>query len=212
MRRRPELCVAGLLLLVLSVALVAGSLTAVAPAGASVAVPITITGTGFDATASKNEVTFAHTNGTSRTAVGEAVGTLNATTGRRTLTLRVPEGLPAGRADLTVRNTVSNETSSGMGLDILEISLPVVSSAVQGASGVQVRIVGSSNVRFVAGATSVSFPGAAGLTVASTTIESATSLLAVVNVASAATLGAKNVQVKTSTQTGVSCRGPGARV
>src|SRR5690349_20629574 len=134
MRRRPELWVAALLLLLLSGALVAGSLTAVAPAGASASVPITITGTGFDATASNNEVTFAHADGSSRTAVGESVGTLNVTTGRRTLTLRVPEGLPAGRASLTVRNTISNETSAGMGLDILEISLPGVSSAAQGAS------------------------------------------------------------------------------
>ena len=199
--RCAALCLAALLVLALSVALIAGSLTAVVPAGASALVPITITGTGFDATASKNEVVFVHTDGTTKTAVGEAVSTLNATTGRRTLTVRVPAELPVGRANLTVRNTVSNETSSGMALDILAISLPDVRSAAQGASGVQVRITGSSNVRFVAGGTAVSFPAAIGVTVASTTIESPTSLLAVVNIASSAATGAKNVQVKTSTQT-----------
>src|SRR4051794_9753791 len=152
-KRHRTICLASLFAVALSIVLVAGSLTAVAPAGASAVVVVTITGTGFNATASNNEGTFVHADGTTKTAAGESVGTLNATTGRRTLSVRVPAGLPAGHVDLTVRNTVSNETSSGMGLEILELSLPAVRSAAQGTSGVQLRITGSPNVRFVSGAT-----------------------------------------------------------
>ncbi len=184
-----------------SAALIAGLLSGVSPTGASVQVPVIITGTGFNGTAASNEVVFVHADGTTRTAPGEVVGALNATTGQRTLTLRVPDGLPPGRVTLTVRNTVSNETSAGTGLDVLAIALPTVASAAPGASGVQVRITGSSNVVFLAGKTTVSFPGGTGITVASTTVESPTSLVAVINVASTAPLGARNVQVKTSTQT-----------
>ena len=101
------------------VVVLAGSLTAVAPAGASIAVPVSITGTGLNATASNNEVSFAPAGAAVRTALGEAITTLDAT--RRRLTLRVPAGLPAGHVNLSVRNTVTGEQSAGVGFEVIEI-------------------------------------------------------------------------------------------
>ena len=177
--------------------LLAGALTAVGPTGASVAVPVSITGTGFHATASNNEVTFAPAGGPARTALGEAITTLDAT--RRRLTLRVPAGLPVGRATLTVRNTITGEQSTGIGLDITEIHLTGTASSVRGAGGVQVRIAGSPNVQFVAGQTSVIF--GAGVTVSATTVESPTSVVATIDVAASAAIGPRDITVKTSQQT-----------
>ena len=177
-------------------ALLAGTLTTVGPTGASVAVPVGITGTGFHATAANNEVTFA-AGGIARTALGEVITTLDAT--RRRLTVRVPAGLPVGRATLTVRNTVTGEQSTGFGLDITEIHLIGNTSSVRGAAGVQVRIAGSPNVQFVAGQTSVIF--GAGVAVSATTVESATSVVATIDVAASAAIGPRDITVKTSQQT-----------
>ncbi len=181
--------------------LAAGSLTAVSPAGASSQVPVIVTGTGFDASAANNEVTFVHVDGTVKSVLGEVVGAQNASTGQRTLTVRVPAGLLPGRVALKVRNLVTRQDSAGVSLEVLAIALPETRSAVPGSSGVPIRIAGSSNVVFVAGKTTVSFPGGTGITVTSTTVESATTLVATVNIASTAATGARNVQVKTSTQT-----------
>ncbi len=176
---------------------VAGSLTAVAPAGASIAVPVSITGTGLNATASNNEVSFAPVGAAVRTALGEAITTLDAT--RRRLTLRVPAGLPVGRVNLTVRNTVTGEQSAGVGFEVIEIHLAGTTAAAQGASGIPIRIAGSSNVQFVAGQTSVTF--GAGVTVGAITVESATSLVTTIAVSASATPGPRDITVKTSQQT-----------
>jgi hypothetical protein len=184
--------------------LIAGALVAVAPLGASVSVPVTVTGTGFNAIASSNEVAFAQAGGVTVTTPGQVITPPDAS-GRRRLTVRVPAGLTPGRAAISIRNTVSGETSAGIALEVLEITLPEVSSAASGTTGVKVRIAGSANMRFLSGATAVSFRS--GITVTSVVVESPTSLVAVVNVGSTAAPGGSHVQVKTATQTALSVDG-----
>src|SRR5687767_8465221 len=64
---------------VVDLALRAGTLASVVPAGASTGITIFITGTGFNTTAANNEVTFTHTGGVSATATGTLIQTVNAT-------------------------------------------------------------------------------------------------------------------------------------
>ena len=177
----------------------AGTLAAVSPMGASPSVAVSITGTGFNATAANNVVTFMPAAGPAVNATATAVVTLSAATGLRRLTVAVPAGLPVGTSALRVRNSVTGETSAGKSLEIVEIYLLEVSSAAIGASNVNVRITGSPNTAFVAGSTRATF--GAGVTVNSTTVESATSLVASVSVAPTAVAGTRAVAVISNTQT-----------
>jgi PKD repeat protein len=192
------------LIVALAIALVgqighAGSLSSVAPAGASAGVAIAITGTGFDPTAGNNTVTFTPASGTPATVTGTSIVTLDAGAGLRRLSVAVPGGLPAGTTALRVVNKTTGETSVGRSLEVLTLALPAVSSGAPGATNLAVRVTGSPNVRFAAGSTRAAF--GAGITVSSTTVESPTSLVATIAIASSAALGARDVSVLTSTQT-----------
>src|SRR3712207_1536229 len=72
-----------------------GALSAVAPAGAPPQGAVNITGTGFDATATNNQVTFFPGAGSAVTALATRVATLDAARGVGGLTVTVRE-LPAG--------------------------------------------------------------------------------------------------------------------
>src|SRR5688572_146750 len=188
-----------LLLLVLASASVRpGSLLSVNPTGASAGVTINLTGTGFNTTAASNSVTFTPSApGQPVSAPATSVITIDAANGTRRLSVRVPGGLPVGRADLKVTNTATGEASTGAALDVVTISLPEIAAGARGAQGLNVRIIGSANATFVAG-TRPSF--GAGITVTGVRIDSATSLLATLSIASTAALGPRNVSVTASTQ------------
>ncbi len=176
-----------------------GTLTTVSPSGASPSITINITGTGFDATASNNEVAFVPAAGPVVTARGTSIAVVNAATGTRRLAVPVPSGLPAAPAALRVTNLTTSEVSEGLSIDIVGISLTQVASASRGTSNLSVRITGTSNSRFVAGSSRATF--GAGVTVHSTTVESATSLVAVISIPATSALGARIVGVISPTQT-----------
>ena len=176
-----------------------GALTAVAPSGASPGVTIAMTGTGFDPTASNNQVEFVPAVGSRLTAPGSAIALVSAATGTRRLSVPVPAGLAYGRAALRVTNLTSGEISEGMAIDVVGLSLPQTSSAVRGATALAVRITGTPNTRFVAGSSRAVF--GAGITVHSTTVESATSLVASISVAASSALGPRTVSVISPAQT-----------
>ena len=167
--------------------------------GASSSVAISITGTGFNASASSNDVTFTPVSGAPVTVTATAVTTLSAATGLRRLTVVVPNGLPIGTAALSVLNKQTGEMSTGKSLEVIAIYLPDTTSAALGANNLNVRVTGSPNTAFVAGATRATF--GAGITVNSTTVQSATSLVANISVSATATVGTRAVGVVTNTQT-----------
>ncbi|MGB2715172.1 MAG: putative Ig domain-containing protein [Vicinamibacterales bacterium] len=173
----------------------AGNLASVSPTGASSGVPLAINGTGFNTTASQNEVTFTHVSGVTATAVPSRVVT---GTGVLRLTVTVPSGLPVGRADLRVLNRATGEVSQGLWIEVLDFSLTGITAAPRGGSSVAVAIQGSPNSKFVAGSTRAVF--GAGVTVHSTTVTSATTLVASISVAETATLGPRSVAVTSPNQ------------
>src|SRR6185295_15248765 len=122
----------------------------------------------------------------------------------RRLTVTVPAGLPVGPVSVHVTNRISNEVSDARSLDIVSLALPDLGSATPGATGVVVRIAGSPNSRFAAG-TRASF--GLGITVRATTVESATSLLATIDIASSAAIGPRDVAVISTTQHAVALGG-----
>jgi hypothetical protein len=163
------------------------ALSAVAPLGASAGINVQITGTGFDPIASNNTVTLTPSGGSVVTLVAETITVLDQAKGLRRLGITVPAGLPVGNAAVLVRNTRTNESAGGKTLQIVQITLPQTSSAVRGATGVQVRIDGSANVQFVAGRTTPTF--GAGITVTSTQVLSPTSLVATISISASTSLG-----------------------
>src|SRR4051812_29688651 len=177
----------------------AGTLSTVSPMGASSSVTIAITGTGFNPTASSNDVTFTPVSGAPVTVTSTAVTTLSAATGLRRLTVVVPNGLPIGAAALSVVNKQTGEVSRGKSLEVIAISLPDKTSALVGTNNLNVLITGSPNTAFVAGATRATFGG--GITVNSTTVQSPTSLVANISISATATVGTRGVGVITNTQT-----------
>ena len=148
--------------------------------GASSSVAISITGTGFNASASSNDVTFTPVSGPPVTVTATAVTTLSAATGLRRLTVVVPNGLPIGTAALSVLNKPTGEMSKGKSLEVIAIYLPDTTPAPLGANNLNVLVTGSPNTAFVAGTTRATF--GAGITVNSTTVQSATSLVANISV------------------------------
>jgi hypothetical protein len=177
----------------------AGTLSNVSPMGASSSVAISITGTGFNVSASSNDVTFTPVSGAPVTVTATAVTTLSAATGLRRLTVVVPNGLPTGTSALTVLNKQTGELSSGKSLEVIAIDLPDTTSAPPGATNLNVRVTGSPNTAFVAGATRAAF--GPGIIVNSTAVQSATSLVANITVSATATVGTRAVGVVTNTQT-----------
>jgi Bacterial Ig domain/von Willebrand factor type D domain len=171
----------------------------VSPLGASPLVSISVTGTGFNTTPANNQITFTPVSGAAIAVSATAVTTLSAATGLRRLTLTVPAGLPVGTASLSVLNTATGEKSAGTSLEIIAISLAGVNSGQVGTSNLSVRITGSRNTTFAAGTTRAAF--GAGVTVNSTTVESATSVVANISISPTATVGTRAVSVISSTQT-----------
>jgi hypothetical protein len=188
---------AGALLLALMVGAISSAqsrlLTSVTPSGASTLVTINIVGTGFDPTASKNEVSFIPASGPTLTAAPSAIATVDATTGSRRLTVKVPAGLPVGLTALRVRNVTTGSFSDGKSLDVIAISLPGIASLPAGAVNQDVRITGSSNTHFVAGNTQVTF--GTGVTVNKVTVQSDTTLLANISIPATTAASVRTVQV-----------------
>ena len=177
----------------------AETLLSVSPMGASTSVSISITGTGFSASASSNDVTFTPVSGTPVTVTAATVTTVSAATGLRRLTVVVPNGLPIGTAALSVLNKQTGEVSTGKSLEVIAIDLPDRASAALGTNNLNVRVTGSPNTAFIAGATRATF--GPGITVNTTTVQSATSLIANISVSATATVGTRAVGVVTNTQT-----------
>jgi PKD repeat protein len=177
----------------------AGSLALVSPSGASAGVLVYITGTGFNATASANAVTFIPSSGPSQSVAGSSIALVNPSIGLRRLGVTVPNGLAAGTVSIRVTNTATGEISAGKTLQILSLQLPDIQSAPPGTSHLAVRITGSPNCQFVPNGSRASF--GPDITVESTTVESPTSVMAVITVPSTATLGPRPVGIITSTQT-----------
>jgi hypothetical protein len=91
-----------LLVLLVTVPVLPGTLMSVTPTGASSGVLVNVTGTGFSTTAAQNVVTFTPAaGGSAQTGAASTVATIDATRGIRRLTVRVPNGLPAGRCRRT---------------------------------------------------------------------------------------------------------------
>ncbi len=170
-----------------------GLLTSVTPTGASTLATINIVGTGFDPTASKNEVSFIPASGPALTAVPSAIATVDATAGSRRLTVKVPAGLPVGVTALRVRNVTTGSFSDGKSLDVIAISLPGIASLPAGAVNQDVRITGSANTHFVAGNTQVTF--GTGVTVNKVTVQSDTTLLANISIPATTAASVRTVQV-----------------
>ncbi len=162
---------------------------------------ITITGTGF-------------VNGATAAFSGAGI-TVNSTTFNSatslTANISIAAGATVGARDVTVTNP---DTGSGTGTGIFTVNLgPTVTSAspnmgVQGATALSVDITGTD---FSAGswaAGDVTFSGT-GITVNSTTFNSATSLTANISIAAGATVGARDVTVRNPADSG---RGTGTSV
>jgi hypothetical protein len=175
----------------------AGSPSSIAPAGVSVGQAIFITGTGFDSISANHLVTFTPSSGPPVTADVTAVATLDAAAGIRRLAVKVPEGLPVGTVSIHITNRTSGEVVDARSVDIVSLTLPDVSTATPGASGLAVRIVASPNTRFTA-ATRLTF--GPGISVRSTTIESPTDIVAMVDVAPTAAIGLRDVAAISPTQ------------
>jgi PKD repeat protein len=186
-------------ILAATVAVIPGTLLSVTPSGASSGVLVNVTGSGFSTTANQNLVTFTPTaGGAPSTVSATTVVTVDATRGIRRLSVRVPAGLPPGTVTVTVLNTATGEASTTATFDLVTIALPDVGSGIIGAQGVPVRITGSAAAKFAGTSPRVTF--GAGVTVVSTTVESATSLVATINIAATAAAGARAVSITSSVQ------------
>ena len=177
----------------------AASLTSIAPAGASAGVIINVTGTGFDPAAANNDVVFTPTSGPAITVRATAIAVVDTAAGLRRLSVTVPASLPVGTVAVQVVNRISGELSDSRPFDVVSLHLPEVASAAPGAANVSVRVTGSPNSRFTQGTTRATF--GAGVTVHSTTVQSASSLVANVSVSSSAAIGLRDVIVLSTTQT-----------
>ncbi|MEN3337502.1 MAG: hypothetical protein V7647_1178, partial [Acidobacteriota bacterium] len=170
------------------------ALSTVTPTGASADVAINIDGTGFNLTAGSNQVTFTPAAGP---AVTTAATRVTSGTSLMRLTVTVPGGLPTGQAAVQVRNTATGEIGNGVSIDVLSLTLPGVAFASPGTR-VDVQVVGSSNSRFIAGNSRAVF--GAGITVNSTTVQSATTLIANITIAATAATGPRSVGVTSTNQ------------
>jgi hypothetical protein len=170
----------------------AGKVTSWSPNGVSSLLPLQITGTGFNATASNNVVSFLQSGVVKATVRGKSV--VEKPNGVRTITVDVPPGIPIGTTALRVVNETTREISEGGPIEIIAISLPEITSAPRG-SQVSVRIQGSPNVRFGAGATTVSF--GQGITTKTVVVESRTSLVATIAIDANATAGLRSASTTT---------------
>ena len=178
----------------LAVPVDAGSLLTVNPTGASPGVPIQVTGSGFNTTASANIVTFSPAGGPAIAVPATAIATVDANQGIRRLNVVVPS-LPPGPAGLRVTNAATGGISEGLTLDVLELSLPDITSAPVGTAGLQVALLGSSETDLTGTPPSrVSF--GAGVTVRAVTIESPRRLIATIDVASTAAPGPRSVAIR----------------
>lgn len=175
----------------------AGTISAVSPAGASADATIRITGTGFSTTAAQHDVVFT-AGAVERHATPTGVSTVDTASGLRTLTVRVPAGLPVGPVGIRVVNLASGETSAGAGFEHVALALPDPVAAPPGTTQT-VSIGGSANAQFAAGSTRVTF--GAGITVTGVTVIDARALRATIAIAATAAPGPRTVGVITSTQT-----------
>ena len=130
--------------------------------------------------------------------VPTAIAVVDAAKNVRRLTVRVPTELPPGPAAVVVLNKSTQEAIGGLTLAVVALSLPETAAGQRGAINLRVRILGSPNSRFGTGSRA-NF--GAGITVVSTTIESATSAVATINITAAAALGSRAVSMISTTQT-----------
>ncbi|MEO8095678.1 MAG: hypothetical protein ABI632_12225, partial [Pseudolysinimonas sp.] len=198
--RRAIFAACGLVSL-LVVSVLAGSLTTVSPQGASTLYTIQVTGSGFNAAAASNDVVFVPASGAPATATPTAVATVDPSRDLRRLTVSVPAGLPVGATALRVTNKATGGVSSGLTIQIIALTMVDVVSAPAGATGVVVRMAGSSNAQFTSTNTKVTM--GQGITVTSTVVESPTSVRATLSIAGTAAPGPRAVVVQSTTHSAV---------
>ena len=191
-RRWSPSCALAAALLVLGLAPAsAGSLTGVAPGAASESATIQVTGTGFNISAAKNDVTFIPASGSPVVVQALTITTLNATTGSRLLTVRVP-GLATGPAQIEVTNTETGERSAGKSFEVVALSVVSATSMARGQSAVELVVRGTQGVGF---RTTTRVVLGTGVTIGPVTVVSPTELRSTFSVASDAAPGARTLTV-----------------
>ncbi len=167
-----------------------GTLLSVSPGSASAGVTLTIVGTGLDGSASKNTVSFVPQSGNAITVTALTVIPIDST--QKRLTVKVPGGLPNGTTTLRVKNGTTGEQSTGKSIEVVAFASDKASTAP--GSTLNVTLTGSANAHLTTNATRVSFSGA-GVTVNTTTVSSATTVVINITVASDAPLGARDITI-----------------
>ncbi len=171
----------------------AGTVVSVETTGVSAGAVFSVTATGFDATAANHQVTFTPVAGTPVTIAATSSTVVDAARGIRRLSLRVPDGLPVGAASVRIVNTVTADVTVVPAIEILALTPPQPSQAAPGAVGVAVTVRALGAAAFVSGQTRVTF--GAGITVRAVAVQSATELVATIDVSTAAVPGARAMSV-----------------
>ena len=167
--------------------------SSVSPSVVSVDVSLRITGTGLGATVAANEVTIAPSSGAPVPAAVTAVSAADASGTIRRVTVKVPGGLPLGRASITIRNTVTGLASAPASLEIVSIAAGTTMVTVGTTIDLPITLQGSA--AFDPSSNRVT-PGT-GITVNRVTVQSPTQLLASVTVSPTAPLGPRTLGVLT---------------
>ena len=111
----------------------AGQVVSVETTGVTPGAIFSVTATGLDATAANNRLTFTPPVGAPVTVAATASALVDATKGIRRVSVRVPSGLEAGTATVSILNTATNDTTNVGAIDILSLSLPELRSGAPGA-------------------------------------------------------------------------------
>ncbi len=172
-------------------------ITSVVPAAVSADVTVRLTGEGFGATASGNEVLFTPASGVPAQGVVTAISALDPTGTLRRITVRVPRGLPLGRAAITVRNTSTGQTAAGASVEI--VALEATPSVLAPGQTRDLTVVLRGAWAFDAASTRVTL--GAGITVNRVTVAEPTRLVASVTVSTSATAGARTLGIITPQMT-----------
>ena len=189
---------AGVVGLAVAAPVSAGQVSQVDPPRVSADTSVSLTGTGFDPTPGNNRVTFSPPTGAPQSTLASLVSTADAARGIRRLSVRVPAGLPDGRTGIRVTNLVTGEETEAGFLEV--VSFAVSPAAGRAGTGpIEVVLRGSSNARFVSGATRVAV--GAGVTVSGVRVDSATQVTATLSLAATAAPGPRTVATLASGQT-----------
>ena len=171
----------------------AGVVVSVETTGVSAGAVFSVTATGLDATAANHQVTFTPVVGPPVTVAASSSTLVDAASGIRRLSLRVPNGLPVGAASVRIVNTITSGITNVPAIQILALDPLQPSQAAPGAVGVAVTMRAQGAAAFVSGQTRVTF--GAGITVRAVAVQSATELVATIDVSAAAVPGVRPISV-----------------